>query len=114
MGTISEKDAVILRSMIANGFEFKKNSAVINGKEYEIEELDRLAVLGDEIIKKAIPQKPIVMEKPLIGGTIWFKCPNCGNNSHSKFRLGHCTLCGQKLDWSEYLKTRRCEDGKID
>lgn len=54
--------------------------------------------------------KPIVMPKPLGNEHIWWQCPNCTAHHHTNVRHNYCHLCGQKMDWSDYLQSRRKEN----
>ena len=94
---MTRKEKAIIVSMIANGCEFRKEMAIINNKEYEIDEFNRIVELADEALEKQIPQKP----KGDYHSCPHYRCPNC-NSSVKMYETDntypHCAFCGQKLD----------------
>lgn len=91
-----ETEKSLLLSMIANGCEFRKEMAVVNGKEYTIDEINRVASVGMEAIEKAMPKRCIKDDNNRDC------CPSC------KWIIGYedtiqpfCHNCGQALDWRE-------------
>lgn len=103
---MTKDEKALLLSMIANGFEFRNEQAVINGKEYETEELSRVAALAEEIFEKNTPKKPLEICEPVVK---WGICPTChgekrtlGGRPNRCFENDeYCRDCGQRLDWSE-------------
>lgn len=99
---MTRKEKAIIVSMIANGCEFRKEMAIINNKEYEIDELNRIVILADEALEKQMPKRPIedgYYDEPAV-------CPNCGgdviNQCDNDYQFQYCHYCGQKLDWSAH------------
>lgn len=103
---MTSEEKTLLLSMISNGCEFRKGVAVVNDKEYMVEEINRVAALAETIFKKSIPQKPLDICTPVVK---WGICPNChgkknmlGGKPNRCFESEkYCKDCGQKLDWSE-------------
>lgn len=103
---MTEREKSMLVSMISNGVEFRKDMAELNGKTYCIEEINRVAEIGWEIIEKATPKKPIDIQKSVVK---WGLCPNCkgelnklGSRPNRVFvNAKYCSDCGQAIDWSE-------------
>lgn len=56
-------------------------------------------------MKKQIPMKPKVINKPIREKFHWF-CGACGAFERTSARSNYCPYCGQRVDWSEYLKTQ--------
>lgn len=57
-------------------------------------------------MKKQIPMKPKVMNKPLKSEKFWWYCGSCGASRHTGERSYYCSYCGQRVDWSEYLQNQ--------
>lgn len=59
--------------------------------------------LAIQALEKQIPMKPLeIKERHNFSGDVIYKdgyCPDCKNEITSSYRF--CTLCGQKLDWSD-------------
>lgn len=96
---MTEKQAIILRSCFANGLEFRKNMAIINGKELTFEEIDELAKEFDEAIEKQIPVKPVYCKDQNIYFTSKWECPTCHKEFNGMKISEYCYHCGQKFDW---------------
>lgn len=58
-------------------------------------------------MKKQIPIKPKVMDKQLENENIWWYCGACGASRHTGCRSNYCSYCGQRVDWSDYLKNSK-------
>ena len=56
-------------------------------------------------MRKQIPVKPKIMEKPLKNEKFWWYCGSCGASRHTNVRSNYCSFCGQRVDWSEYLQS---------
>ena len=103
---MNEREKTIIVSMIANGCEFRKTMALINDKEYEIDEFNRIVELADEAIEKQIPKKPLDIQESVVK---WGICPICkgelnklGSRPNRIFvNAKYCSDCGQAIDWSD-------------
>lgn len=102
---MTEKDKALLVSMIANGFEFHKNLAEINGRLISTEELDRVVTEGVKAIDRAVPRKPVDVQEPVVK---WGICPSCkglpkvlGRERRVMGSEHFCSNCGQAIDWGD-------------
>lgn len=97
---MDKREKAIVISMIANGCEFRKEMAIINNREYELDEFNRIVELADEALEKQIPKKAILHgHNPYkLICSVYYTCPNC--NNHISI-TPYCDKCGQALDWSE-------------
>jgi hypothetical protein len=69
----------------------------------EIESAKRDHLLAIKALEKQVAKNPIeIKERHNFSGDVIYKdgyCPDCKNEISSSYRF--CTLCGQKLDWSD-------------
>ncbi len=96
---MTEKQAIFLRSCFSNGIEFRKDMAIINEHPFSQDELDELAMVFDDAIKKQIAVKPIYSENQGVRYTSVWECPTCGGSFTGMRLTKHCYHCGQKFDW---------------
>lgn len=55
-------------------------------------------------MQKQNPIKPDVMPEPLKNEKFWWRCGFCGAHHHTNFRHNYCHFCGQRVDWSDFIK----------
>lgn len=53
-----------------------------------------------KLVKKEVPQKPLKINRECNMDSIG-DCPNCGAFVESSANEFRCSVCGQKLKWSE-------------
>lgn len=99
---ITPKEKAIIVSMIANGCEFRKEMAIINNKEYDIDKLNRIVKVADEALEKQIPKKPTPTDEQHIRYLMSYVCPLCGHHFIGTGIASYCYHCGQALDWNAH------------
>lgn len=65
-------------------------------------------------MEKQIPIAPKIVPKPLVDGKFWWYCGKCGTSRHTDYRSNYCPYCGQRVDWSEYLRENNADSKIID
>ena len=74
----------------------------------------KTALIAVSSMEKQMPLIPEIMPKPLKNERFWWYCLNCGTSHHADFRSNYCSYCGQRIDWSEYLRKKNADSKLIE